>query len=216
MRIRILLVDDHQITREGLRALLEKEEEFEIVAEASNGRDAVKFALDLAPDVVLMDVAMPDLNGVEATRQILETKKNIRIIALSMHSEKQFVAKMMEAGASGYLLKDCAFDELTHGIRVVHEGGTYLGQQIAPVVVQDYVQSLRDKKSFFSSLTPREREVVQLIAEGHSTKEIAYKLNVSTKTVETHRRNTMEKLKIDNVAELTKFAIREGLTDLKE
>jgi len=215
MTIRIILADDHRITREGLRSLLEKEDGLEIVGEAEDGRTAVRMTGELMPDVVIMDVAMPDLNGVEATRQILENSHKTYVIALSMHSEKQFVAKMMEAGASGYLLKDCAFDELAHAVRVTAEGGTYLGRRIAPVVVRDYVQRIKEGKPCIEELTAREREVLQLIAEGHNTKEIALKLNISTKTVETHRRNTMEKLNVDSVAELTKYAIREGITDLK-
>jgi DNA-binding NarL/FixJ family response regulator len=216
MTIRILLADDHRITREGLRAILDQEKGLEIVGEAENGREAVRMAGKLSPDIVIMDVAMPELNGVEGTRKILEENPGIRVIALSMHSGKQFVAKMMEAGASSYLLKDCAGDELLKAIRVVNDGGKYLGQQIAPVVVQDYVRSLRERDDFQKDLSPREREVLQLISEGHSTKEAAFKLNVSAKTVETHRRNIMEKLKIDNVADLTKYAIREGITDLEE
>lgn len=215
MKVRILLADDHQIIIEGLRALLEKHSEVEVLAETDNGREAVKLARNLAPDVVVMDVAMPDLNGIDATRQILSENPKVKVIALSMYSKRQFIVKMLEAGAVGYLLKDCAFQELANAIRTVTNGDIYLGQQVSSVAVQDYVNRLRDKKTDEKSqLSQREREVLQLIAEGLLTKEIAQKLNISGKTVETHRRNIMKKLEIDRVADLTKYAIREGITFL--
>ena len=216
MSIKILLADDHKITREGLRSLLEKQPDMEVVAEAEDGRSAVRLVRELLPDVVIMDVSMPDLNGVEATRQILREHGNVKIIALSMHSDTLFVAEMLKNGASGYLLKDCAFEELAQAIQTVVAGKTYLSPVISGVVVDDYLHQL-SRADFSSSdvLTDREREVLQLMAEGKSTKQIALKLHISVKTVETHRRQIMNKLDIHSVAELTKYAIRKGLTSLE-
>jgi DNA-binding NarL/FixJ family response regulator len=187
----------------------------EVVGEAENGREAVRLARELSPDLVIMDVTMPDLNGIDATRIITSGSNNTKVIALSMYSDKQFVQGMIQAGASGYLLKDCAFEELVSAIQAVIQGDTYLSPGIAGIVVQDYLTKLTtDRSSADTVLTNREREVLQLIAEGNSTKEIAARLTVSVKTVETHRRQIMEKLGIFSIAELTKYAIREGLTSL--
>ena len=216
MSIRILLADDHKITRQGLRSLLEKQDDMEVVAEAEEGRTAVRLAREFSPHIVIMDVSMPDLNGVEATRQIVERTPDVRVIALSMHSDSLFVTEMLKSGASGYLLKDCAFEELTLAIRAVVDGKTYLSPSISGVVVDDYLHSL--SKTAYAGpdiLTNREREVLQLLAEGNSTKKIALKLHISVKTVETHRRQIMDKLDIDSVAELTKYAIRKGFTSLE-
>ena len=216
MSIRILLADDHKITREGLRSLLEKEQDMDVVAEAENGRTAVRLAHKLLPNMVIMDVTMPDLNGVEAARQIVGRVPNVKIIALSMHSDSLFVTEMLRSGASGYLLKDCAFNELALAIRAVASGKTYLSPSISGVVVEDYLHRLTKTNSSSSEiLTDREREVLQLMAEGKSTKQIALKLSISVKTVETHRRQIMNKLDIHTVAELTKYAIRKGLTSLE-
>ncbi len=210
-----MLADDHKILCRGLRNLLEGQQGLEVAGEASNGREAVRLAGELAPDIVLMDVAMPDLNGIEATRQILENSPGIRVIALSMHSDKRFVTEMLKAGASGYLLKDCAFEEITDAIRAVTEGKIYLSPAITGVVVDEYVRgAAKDEDSGFSILTAKEREVLQLLAEGYTTKQIAARLHVSVKTIETHRAHIMGKLKIHSIAELTKYAIREGLTSL--
>jgi len=216
MSIRILLADDHKITRQGLRSLLEKQQDMEVVAEAENGRLAVRLAGEIAPDVVIMDLTMPDLNGVEATRQIVADSPDVKVIALSMHSDSLFVTEMLKSGAAGYLLKDCAFEELAKAIRIVLEGKTYLSPSISGVVVEDYIHRLA-KIEFSDSdiLSDREREVLQLMAEGHSTKQIATKLHISVKTVETHRRQIMSKLNIHTIAELTKYAIRKGLTSLE-
>lgn len=217
MSIRILLADDHKITRQGLRSLLEKQQDMEVVAEAENGRIAVRLAAEMAPDVVIMDVTMPDLNGVEATRQIVETSPDIKVIALSMHSDATFVTEMLKSGAAGYLLKDCAFEELARAIRTVINDKTYLSPSISGVVVEDYIHRIsKTEFSGFDVLTDREREVLQLIAEGSSTKQIAIKLHISIKTVETHRRQIMSKLGIHTIAELTKYAIRKGLTSLEK
>jgi len=216
MSIRIVLADDHRITREGLLSMLNNEVGMEVVGEAENGREAVKLAQELLPDLVIMDVTMPDLNGIEATRMITSGAGEINVIAISMYSDKQFVQGMIQAGASGYLLKDCAFEELLNAIRVVVSGNTYLSPAIARIVVKDYLDKLsKDGSSASSILTTREREVLQLIAEGMSTKKIASHLGVSIKTIETHRRQIMGKLGIFSIAELTKYAIREGLTSLQ-
>ena len=216
MSIRILLVDDHKITRQGLRSLLDENDDMEVLAEAENGRDAIELARKLNPDVIIMDVSMPDLNGVEATRQIIQDNHDVRVIALSMHSDTLFVSEMLKSGASGYLLKDCAFQELEQAIRTVTDGKAYLSPSISGVVVEDYLHRLsKTDMSTSEVLTDREREVLQLIAEGQSTKQVALKLHISAKTVETHRRQIMNKLDIHTVAELTKYAIRKGLTALE-
>ena len=215
MGIRIILADDHRITREGLVAMLEKQPDLEVIAEAENGRKAVRLAQELSPEIVVMDVTMPDLNGIDATRMITDESRHIKVIALSMYSNKHFVQGMIQAGASGYLLKDCAFEELVHAIHAVASGKKYLSPGIAGIVVEDYLDRMSNNRlSVNPVLTAREREVLQLIAEGMSTKKIASHLNVSVKTVETHRRQIMEKLDIYSVAELTKYAVREGLTSL--
>lgn len=214
--MKILLADDHQIIREGLAALLHKEPDMQVVAQADTGRTAVQLARKHAPDVVVMDVSMPDLNGIEAAKQIRAEMPAVKIIALSMHSDRRFVAQMLKAGASGYLLKDSAFEELTQAIRAILNRRVYLSPKITGIVVDDYVQHLSVSDiTNPPALTTREREVVQLMAEGRSTKQIADRLNISVKTVETHRRQLMEKLKLHSVAELTKFAVREGLTSLE-
>ena len=187
----------------------------QVVAEAENGRTAVKLTRQFRPDVIVMDINMPDLNGIDATRQITAELPGVKIVAFSMHADRQFVAEMFKAGVSGYLLKDAAFDELAQAIRAVDDNQTYLGPQIAGTVIKDYREQLLATDPSDSAVpTGREREIIQLLAEGNSTKQIAHQLNISIKTIESHRRNIMEKLKIHSIAELTKFAIREGLTTL--
>jgi len=216
MAFRILLADDHKIVREGLRSLLEKQPGMEVIAETDNGRSTVKAARELLPDLVIIDIGMPELNGIEATRQIVEENPRIRVVALSMHSDRRFVAQMFKAGAAAYLLKDCAFEELTRAVRVVLAGRVYLSPQVAGPVMDDYIRHLAaTDASGFSMLTAREREVLQLLAEGNSTKQIANSLHVSMKTVETHRQQIMNKLGVQSVADLVKYAIREGLTSLE-
>lgn len=217
MKTTVLLADDHQVIREGLRTLIEQQADMEVMGEASNGRQAMELCLDLQPDVVVMDVAMPDLNGIEATRHVVEECPDTRVLALSMHADRHYAAGMLGAGAAGYVLKDCAFDELADAIRTVADGGRYLSREIEGVVLKDYVERLSGEggsSSAFSVLTDREREVLQLVAEGQTTREIAADLHVSVKTVESHRQNIMDKLEIRSIAKLTKYAIREGLTSL--
>ena len=217
MSTKILLADDHKITREGLRSLIEKQSDMKVVAEAEDGHMAVVMVRKVFPDVVIMDVSMPDLNGIEATQKIVSECPNAKVIALSMHSDALFVTEMLRSGASGYLLKDCAFEELTRAIRTVVAGKTYLSPAISDVVVDGYLHRLSEDDSGDSDvLTHREREVLQMLAEGKSTKRIALKLHISAKTVETHRRQIMQKLDIYSVAELTKYAIRKGLTSLEK
>ncbi len=213
MSTRIILADDHRIVREGLRSLLDEQPDVEVVAQAEDGRTAVQLAQKLSPDVVIMDIGMPALNGIEATRRIVAEVPGVKVIALSMHSDRRFVAEMFKAGASGYLLKDCAFEELARAINTVVANQLYLSPEIADVVVEDYVRHLTETDlSALSSLTSREREVLQLLAEGKSARQIASDLYMSVNTVATHRRHIMEKLDIDNIAGLTKYAIRAGLT----
>ncbi|MGC9317773.1 MAG: response regulator [Armatimonadota bacterium] len=216
MSISVILVDDHRVMRQGLRNLINQEPDMEVIAEAENGREAVSLVQELRPQVVVMDVAMPDLNGIEACRMINDDVPTTRVLALSMHADKHYAAGMLGAGAAGYLLKDCAFEELADAIRRVHNGRTYLSPEITGVVIKDYVERLSepDDDRVFSVLTDREREVLQLVAEGNTTKQIAEMLHVSVKTIESHRQNIMDKLEIRSVAELTKYAIREGLTSL--
>ncbi len=217
MGIRIVIADDHKMFREGLRTLLEKEEDFSIVGEADDGRSAVKLVAELSPDIVLMDVNMKDLNGIEATRQIVAKQPFVKIIGLSMYSERQFVTEMLLAGVKGYLLKEGAFDELIQGIRIAMSGQVYLSPKIATGVIDIFLDAHSKQRSpVFSMLTDRERQVLQMIAEGKSMKEIAFALEVSVKTVETFKQQIIRKLDIRTTAGLVKFAIREGITSLEE
>jgi len=216
MRTKIILADDHKIIREGLRSLLEKQTDMEVIAEAHDGLTTVSLVQKLHPDLVIMDIGMPEMNGIDATRKITKDFREVQVIALSMHSDRRFVIQMLKAGAAGYLLKDSAFEELVAAIHTVMQGQHYLSKKITDVVVQDYLQNLpKNESTVFTILSSREREVLQLIAEGKNTKQIASVLNVSIKTIETHRQQVMEKLNIHSIAELTKYAIREGLTSLE-
>jgi two-component system response regulator NreC len=213
MSIRILLADDHTILRHGLGHAIQQQDDLELVGQAQDGLKVIELVRKQSPDVVIMDIEMPTMNGIEATREIGRDFPSVKIIALSMHSTKKFVSEMFKAGASGYLLKDCEFDELTLAIKTVMSGKSYLSPSVTNVVVDNYVISSESSvPSVFVKLTPREREVLQLTAEGHTTKQTGLKLHISPKTVESHRVRIMDKLKLDNVAKLTKYAIQEGLT----
>jgi len=213
MKLRILLADDHQIFRQALRIMLETEPDLEIVAEAGDGLEVIRLAREMLPDIVVMDIGMPNLNGIEATRQLLADNPRVKVMALSTHSDGAIVAKMLKAGASGYMLKESAFSELMEGIAAMMEGKTYLCSKIAKVVFSDYVTMLSSPQwPGGDGLSSRENEVLQLVAEGKTSKEISQALNVSVKTVDSHREHIMEKLSIHNVAGLTKYAVREGIT----
>jgi len=215
MSIKIVIADDHSIMREGLRLLIEKEGDMEVIGEAENGRRAVEMAETLKPDIIVMDVSMPDLNGIEATRQIVGRIEGIKVIALSMHSGREFVMDMLQAGVSGYILKESCPEELARAIRLVASGKTCLDPEITNLAIDTAVHPQADREHpVAEELTRREREVLQLLAEGKTTKQIAGQLFLSTKTVDTHRRQIMKKINVDSLAELTKYAIRMGLTSL--
>jgi DNA-binding NarL/FixJ family response regulator len=213
---KVLLADDHAVLREGLRALLEQEPGMEVVGEAADGRTAVALTTDLRPHVVVMDIGMPDLSGVEATRQIAALSSGPRVLCLSVHREASMVQAMLEAGASGYLLKTSASRELLDAVRAVAAGETYLSPPIAGQVVSRHVRGGGSPPTggAYGDLTPREREVLQLIAEGKHTKAVARELGISPKTVLAHREKVMKKLDIDSVAGLVRYAIREGVSEL--
>ncbi len=211
MNIKVVLADDHAIVRHGLSRAFQQEKGMEVVGQAQDGLSLVKLAGELSPDVVVMDISMPGLNGIEATRRITVEHPKVKVIGLSMHSSDKYVREMFKAGACGYLLKDCPFDELVEAIRIVVSGKTYISPSIGDTIIKDYLTK-PDKESAFSILSAREREVLQLLVEGHTTKQAGQRLGISPKTVEAHRTNIMEKLNIDNIAQLTKYAIQEGLT----
>jgi DNA-binding NarL/FixJ family response regulator len=213
-KLRVLLADDHEILRAGLRTLLETYADLDIVGEAATGTDAVRMARQLNPAIVIMDVGMPELNGIEATRKILKYLPECMVLGLSMHSDHRFVRQMLEAGAGGYLLKDCALEEIGFAIKALRRKQTYLSPKIAGHFInRDHFRPL-EAPEYESVLSPREREVLQHIAEGHSTADIAARLHLSVKTVESHRKHIMDKLDLRSVAALTKYAIRAGLTTL--
>ncbi|MBI9019017.1 MAG: response regulator transcription factor [Phycisphaerae bacterium] len=214
MAIKIILADDHTVIRAGIRSLLDKCPNIVVIAEASDGRETVEKAAQLKPDIIIMDIAMPNLNGVEATRKIKADNSRVKILALSMHADKRYIIETLKAGASGYILKNCAVKELTDAINTINNNQTYLSPSIAEVVLDELLNDNTDVKNN-SVLTAREKEVLQLISEGKSTKKIAMELHISVSTIETHRRQAMEKLNIHSIAELTKYAIREGLTTLE-
>jgi DNA-binding NarL/FixJ family response regulator len=209
-KIRIVLADDHSVVRQGFRRILEAQADMEIVGEASNGREALETATRLSPDVVVMDVAMPELNGIEATRRMGEAAPRTRVLALSMHKDSVYVREILRAGARGYLLKDAVDEDLIAAVRAVARGEGYLSPGVADAVLTDYRQHVTDP---IDLLTSREREVLQLIAEGKTNKEIATTLNLSVYTVDAHRGRIMEKLNLHSTGELVRFAIRKGLVD---
>jgi DNA-binding NarL/FixJ family response regulator len=216
MKLRIMLADDHRLFRDGLRTLLSQQPDMEVVGEAVDGPAALASVRDMRPDILLLDISMPGLNGIEVARRVQTENPATRVIMLSMHADQRYVTESLRAGAMGYVLKDSAIDELLSGIRTVSRGQRFLSGPIANLVIEEYIGLANERAtSVFSTLSPREREVLQLLAEGRSTKEMAAHLKVSVKTVETHRKQIMDKLNIHSVAELTKYAIREGLTPLE-
>ena len=215
MTTRIILADDHRIVREGIRALLEEQPDIEVIAEAEDGQAVIQLARELSPDVVVMDISMPGLNGVTAAREILTESPDIKVLALSMHTDKRFVMKMLDTGAAGYLLKDCAFEELTVAINAVVSGKKYLSPEIAHVVIQESLDHwTEDDLTSPSVMSPREIEVTRLLVGGKSTSHIASSLGLSTKTIQTHRRRIFKKLGINSTAELALWAVREGFVTL--
>ena len=215
MHTRIILADDHRILREGIASLLGKDPDFEIVAQAGDGAEAVRLARELQPNLVITDISMPGLNGIETIRQLLDEVPGAKAVCLSVHDERRLVAAVMDAGAAGYLLKDCATEELMRAVRTVLANQVYISPRIAGVLMQDYRERRsRLQTSAFTELSAREREVVQLIAEGNSTRCIAERLHVSAKTIGTHREHALMKLNLNGTAQLTLYALREGLTSL--
>lgn len=212
VKIKLLVVDDHRIMREGLISMLRSEPEMEIVGEAANGREAILLAQRLRPRVVIMDISMPDMNGMEAARRITTDSDSVKVIALSMYADRRFVIGMTQAGATGYLLKECAMEELLCAIRAVARGQAYFCPAVANLMIEEVLEKDRARESRSRLLSSREREVLQLLAEGMSTREIALHLDMSVKTAESHRRQIMEKTGVRSVAALTKYAIKEGLT----
>ncbi len=213
---RIIVVDDHQIVRDSIGYSLEASKAFHVVGRANNGRVALEMADKLRPDLVLMDVSMPDMNGIEATRQIVAAVPGIKVVALTMHSAKAYVMGMLNAGASGYLLKTCPFEEVINALNVILSGTIYLSPEITHMVVEFAKNKEWEAVDSFTLLSAREREVLQLISEGHTSKTISKQMNISSKTVDVHRNNIKKKLDIHTIAGLTKFAITKGLTDLAE
>jgi len=213
-KTRVLLAEDHTIVRKGLRSLLDKETGIEVVGEAEDGRKAIVKAEKLHPDVVVMDIAMPGLNGLEATRQIKKRFPDIKIIILTMHTNEEYVLQTLKAGASGYLVKKAAPAELISAINAINKGNSFLSPSISRTVIDEYLRrskEISEGEEGFEQLTVREREVLQLIAEGRKTREIAERLYISIKTVETHKAHIMDKLDIHSTAELTRYAIRKGI-----
>jgi len=212
MPVKVLLVDDHQIVRDGIIKLLGGRDDIKIVGEASNGKEAIDFCDRETPDVILMDIAMPDMNGIEASHQILKKHSRCRIIILSMHADKLFVSRAFAAGVSGYLLKDCDIDEIIEAIQSVASNQTYVSPLVAGTVVEGFRESIKNMPTDEAEvLTDREREVLQLIAEGKTSKEIASSLDLSTKTIDAHRQQIMDKLNIHSIAGLTRYALKHGI-----
>jgi RNA polymerase sigma factor (sigma-70 family) len=212
-QIRILLADDHAVIRAGLHLLLERQTDFTVLGEAADGREAVARAAELRPDVAVLDLAMPNLNGIEATRQICTNQQGVQIVVLSMHSDEEYVLRALKAGARAYVLKESAEADLIAAIRAVYRGKSFFSPAVSRMLVEDYVRQLQDRdlEDSYDLLTPREREILQLVAEGKSNKDIANILGLSVYTVETHRSNMMEKLNLHTVPELILYAVRKGV-----
>ncbi len=215
MKIRILLADDHTILRAGLRMMLNAQPDFEVVGEAQDGRQAIQEAQKLQPDVILMDITMPDMNGIEATRQIKKLLPETKVLVLTMHEHDEYVFQALRAGASGYMLKEAADTDLISALRVIQNGQFYLSPTAQSVMVGDYLQRVRtgEEKDSYSNLTEREREILKLVAEGYTNNQIAERLIISPKTVDTHRTHVMDKLNLHSRAELVKYAMRRGLLE---
>ena len=212
-KVRILLADDHTVMRAGLRALLERQPNLEVVGEAENGRQTVELASSHVPDVVVMDIAMPNLNGVEATRRMVSKQPTISVVILSMYSDESYVMRALEAGARAYLLKDSAVTDLIRAIEAVSQGKSFFSPRISRILAEEYVHALKQKgvADSYELLTPREREILQLLAEGKTNKEVATSLNISVYTAETHRGNILQKLNLHSTAELVLYAVRKGI-----
>ncbi len=215
MSIHILLADDHTILRAGLRMMLNAQSDFEVIGEAQDGRQAIQEAQRLQPDVILMDITMPDMNGIEATRQIKKLLPETKVLILTMHEHDEYVFQALRAGASGYMLKEAADTDLISALRVIQNGQFYLSPTAQSVMVGDYLQRVRtgEEKDSYSSLTEREREILKLVAEGYTNNQIAERLIISPKTVDTHRTHVMDKLNLHSRAELVKYAMRRGLLE---
>jgi DNA-binding NarL/FixJ family response regulator len=212
-KIRVLLADDHTVVRKGLRFLLERAPDMEIVGEASDGREAVRLAAELKPHVVVMDIGMPQLNGIEATAQIVKQNPQVSVIILSVHSDESYLLRALSAGAKGYLLKDSAEEDLVRAVQVAAQGKPFFSPAISEKLLEDYMRYLQQRglKDSYELLTDREKEILQLLAEGKSNKEVAALLNLSPYTVETHRAHIMQKLNLHNTAEIVLYAVRKGI-----
>lgn len=214
MKIKVLITDDHQLFREGLANLLFSAPDIEVIGQAENGKDAIEKAKHFKPDVTLLDIAMPKMNGIEATRELKKILPELKIIAVSMHSDKQYVKGVLEAGADGYLLKNCTYRQLTDAIKTVYSGKKFLSEDITGIVIDGYLNSSSSESNVFSLLSEREKEIFMLFAEGKSTREIGDKLFISVKTVGTHKQHILEKLKLKTNADVVKFALKQGLIQL--
>jgi two-component system, NarL family, response regulator NreC len=215
MKIKVLVVDDHQLFREGIVTLLFSAENIEVIAQAEDGLDAIEKAKHYKPDVVLLDITMPRMNGIEATKKLKALMPGIKIISLSMHSEKQYVKGVLEAGSDGYLLKNCTYRQLTDAIQSVYEGKKYLSEDITGMVISGYLAPSSSEASEYEKLSVREKEIFHLFAEGKSTREIGELLFISVKTVNTHKQNILEKLELNSNTELVKYALKNGLINLE-
>ena len=218
MPIKVLLADDHTIVRKGIRSLLDAEEDIEVVGEADNGREAMEKAEESQPDLILMDHTMPIMNGLEATRQIRQRHPDIQVLILTMHTNEEYLFQFLQAGAAGYLVKESAPNELVAAIRAIHRGDSFLSPTVSRAVIDEYVRRTTEvtPADSYDQLTPREREVLQLIAEGYTNRDISEELVISAKTAAVHRTNVMQKLDLHSVAEVTKYAIRKGIISLEQ